>query len=126
VCEGGNKRRTNRTDGVVHLINEKRLGVRHIARHMEGDVLPAAILEQMVASNHSRITSAYTLGSSPCLIKSSFDLNSLMMGLNEAIHRNPILLDALYDAVLFSRFSIPRTLSEPAAVSVALAVAKMP
>ena len=50
---GGNERRADGTNGMIHLVDEKRLRIRHVAGHMKGEVLPPSIGEQMIARYHS-------------------------------------------------------------------------
>ena len=49
-----NEGRADRTDRVIHLVDEQRLRVRHIAGHVKRDVLPAAIRQQVISRHHSR------------------------------------------------------------------------
>ena len=37
---------------MIHFFDENSLRVRHIASHVEGEILTKAVLEQMIASNH--------------------------------------------------------------------------
>src|ERR1700733_1382860 len=41
----------NRAYSMIHLLNEKRLGIRHVAREMKREILSLAIRKQMVAGD---------------------------------------------------------------------------
>ena len=43
----------DRAYGMIHLLDEKRLGIRHVAGEMKRKVLSLAIGQQMVASDYT-------------------------------------------------------------------------
>src|SRR6185312_8020507 len=49
----GDGGRTDRAQRMVHALDEKPLRVRQFAGQMEGEILPAAGLQQMVTRDHS-------------------------------------------------------------------------
>ena len=51
MLDQGNGCGPDRAYSMIHLLNEKRLGIRHVAREMKRKILSLAIRKQMVAGD---------------------------------------------------------------------------
>ena len=63
---------SDRANRVIHFLDEEGLRIGHIAGEMKRKILPLSVGKQVVTGDTTRCYQAETLGSSPCLIKSSF------------------------------------------------------